>query len=80
MARTATLRQITPEKRQPVFTVRAKDGANPKGWITVGAAWDFKDGSPGLAVKLNSLPLNWDGSLVLLPPLARDDAGGDESK
>lgn len=73
MARTATVRQITPEKRQPVFTVRAKDGANPRGWITVGAAWDFKDGSPGLAVKLNSLPLNWDGSLVLLPPLTRDD-------
>ena len=80
MAKTATVRQITPEKRLPIFTVRAKDGANPRGWITVGAAWDFKDGSPGLAVKLNSLPLNWDGSLVLLPPLARGDAEPDESK
>ena len=75
------LGQIAPqEKRQPVFRVSGKDGSTPKGWITVGAAWDFKDSSPDYALKLNSLPLNWDGSLVLLPPWAGDDAASDESK
>ena len=75
MSTARSLHHVAPadEKRQPVFIVRAKDGPNPQDWGTVGAAWDFKDGSPGYFVKLKSLPLQWDGTLIFLPPLSNDD-------
>ena len=78
MATNRQLHQINvqEEKRQPLFIVRAKDGPNPKDGATVGAAWDFKDGSPGFFVKLKSLPLQWDGTLVMLPPLQNGDENG----
>ena len=35
--------------------------------ITIGAALKFKQGE-GFVVKLHSVPVNWDGSIVLVPP------------
>jgi hypothetical protein len=62
------------EKREVKFIVRAPDATNRGRWNTVGVAFDRKNGAEGLTIKLNTLPVgNWDGSLVLLPPLAPED-------
>ena len=67
----ATRPMKSREKRKPVFIARAKIG---NGWQTLGAAWEFRNGDPGLSVKLNTLPVgNWDGTFILLPPLPTDD-------
>lgn|GEM_PF-3131529 len=59
------------ERRKPVYVVRAPD-PNARGrWVTLGYAWQRKNGEDGFSLKLNSIPVgNWDGALVLLPPLA----------
>ena len=58
-----------PEKNLPVFVARAK--VNGDRWENVGAAWEADiNGKPGYSVKLNVIPAgNWDGSLLLMPPL-----------
>jgi hypothetical protein len=62
------------ERRQPVYVVRAPD-PNVRGrWVTLGYAWQRKNGEDGFSVKLNSIPVgNWDGALVLLPPLSNEE-------
>jgi hypothetical protein len=63
-----------PEKREVAFIVRAPDPNNKGRWITVGAAWERKNGEAGYNVRLNSVPVGaWDGALVLLPPIYPDD-------
>ena len=46
-------------------------------WVTLGVAWttELRDGATGYSIKLNSIPVGeWDGTLMLLPPLAeRED-------
>lgn len=54
------------ERPQPVYIARAKVNG---GWQTIGAAWRFRSGDPGLSVQLNTLPINFDGRFVLLEPL-----------
>ena len=39
-------------------------------FTTVGAAWPFNNGD-GLNVRINLLPVNFDGQLMLVPP--KDD-------
>jgi hypothetical protein len=46
-------------------------GRGRKFWTRLGAVWEHKNGE-GLTVFLNTLPINFDGRIVLLPP--RDDA------
>ena len=65
-------RRQQKEKRMPAFVARARQ-ADGKAWLTVGAAWERKDGEPGYSVKLNALPFNFDGTFVLLPPLSDED-------
>ncbi len=62
------------ERRKPVYVVRAPD-PNARGrWVTLGYAWQRKNGEEGFSVKLNSIPVgNWDGALVLLPPLSNEE-------
>jgi hypothetical protein len=62
------------ERRKPVYVVRAPD-PNVRGrWVTLGYAWQRKNGEDGFSVKLNSIPVgNWDGALVLLPPLSNEE-------
>ena len=57
------------EPRKPDFVVRAKQSPDSEFWMNVGVAWSFKDDKPGFSVKLHSIPTNWDGDLILLPPL-----------
>lgn len=54
------------ERPKPRYIARAKVG---NGWVTVGAAWDFRSGEEGLSIQLTTIPLAWDGRFVLLPPL-----------
>jgi hypothetical protein len=59
---------------KPVFNARAKTSADSDFMITIGAAWEFRDGE-GYVVKLQTLPMNWDGSFILVPPREPDAAG-----
>lgn len=62
------------ERRQPVYVVRAPDPTTRGRWVTLGYAWRRKNGEDGFSVKLNSIPVgNWDGALVLLPPLSNEE-------
>jgi hypothetical protein len=62
------------EPRKPAYVVRAPDPNNRGRWITLGYAWERKNGEQGFSVKLNSVPVgNWDGALVLLPPINNED-------
>jgi hypothetical protein len=67
------------EKREVKFVVRAPDSNNRGRWVTVGVAFERKNGEEGLSVKLNTLPVGqWDGTLILLPPLVPDGDGPSE--
>jgi hypothetical protein len=60
--------------RRPAFVVRAPDANNRGRWVTLGYAWERRNGEVGYTVKLNSIPVGqWDGSLILLPPLKDED-------
>ena len=61
--------ELKDETRKPDFVVRAKQSPDSQYWMNVGVAWSFKDGKEGFSVKLHSIPTNWDGDLILLPPL-----------
>jgi hypothetical protein len=55
---------------KPVFNVRARQEPDSEYMTTIGAAWRFKQGE-GYVVRLQTIPVNWDGSCVLVPP--KDD-------
>ena len=61
---------------RPAYNVRAKtgrkDGEGKDIFTTVGAAWPFKQGD-GLNVRINLLPVNFDGQLMLVPPRDADE-------
>jgi hypothetical protein len=63
----ATARRPQREARpKPQYIARAKVGT---GWTSIGAAWPLRSGDDGFSLKLTTIPLNWDGRFVLLPPL-----------
>jgi len=55
----------------------ADQGRGRKFWTRLGAVWEHKNGD-GLTVFLNTLPVEFDGRVVLLPP--RDDEDGQAEK
>lgn len=59
------------EKREVDYFVRAKTGPGRRDWTTIGVAFTRRNGEPGFTLKLNTLPISkdWDGSMVLVPPL-----------
>jgi hypothetical protein len=62
------------ERRKPAYVVRAPDPNSRGRWVTLGYAWRRKSGEDGFSLKLNSIPVgNWDGALVLLPPLSNEE-------
>lgn len=67
------------ESRRPMYNARAKENPESDRWITIGAAWDFKNGD-GFAVRLNNTPTNWDGTFILVPPLADEEKKNGKSK
>ena len=54
-----------------MYNVRAKTGRKDEGgsdiFVTVGAAWPFNSGD-GFNVKINTLPIGFDGTLMLVLP------------
>jgi hypothetical protein len=42
------------------------------------AAWPLRSGEEGYSLKLTTIPLNWDGRFVLLPPLNNEEVPQDE--
>lgn len=56
---------------KPVYNVRAKTGQkDAEGrdiFMTICGAWPFERGD-GLNVRINMLPINFDGFLMLVPP------------
>jgi hypothetical protein len=64
--RTTARRPQREARPQPNYIARAKVG---NGWVSIGAAWNLRSGDDGFSLKLTTIPLNWDGRFVLLPPL-----------
>ena len=62
-----TARQSRP---RPQYVARAKVG---NGWVTIGACWPVRSGDDSFSIQLTTIPLNWDGRFVLLPPLSNGD-------
>jgi len=52
---------------RPVYNVRAKTDQEADVMTTIGAVWPFKDGD-GFVMRLQLVPVNWDGSCILVPP------------
>lgn len=56
---------------RPAYNVRAKTGRKDENdrdiFVTVGAAWPFGSGE-GFNVRINMLPINFDGQLIMLVP------------
>jgi hypothetical protein len=67
---TTARRPQTRERPQPQFIARAKV---QNGWVSIGAAWPLRSGDEGFSLKLTTIPLNWDGRFILLPPLPNGD-------
>ncbi len=68
-----TIRRPAQDKREVKYVVRAPDSAKRGRWVTVGVAFERKNGEEGFSVKLNTLPVGaWDGTLILLPPFAAE--------
>ena len=76
MVGTSLARRLPPQtaKRGVAFVVRAPDPNHRGRWITLGYAWERRNGEAGFNVKLNSVPVGaWDGALILLPPLTDEE-------
>lgn len=74
----ATVRR-TKEDRQPDYVVRARSG---RAWTQIGAAWKGReDGNVVVSVKVNAIPVGFDGVLKVMLPLEEepsDEPQGDE--
>jgi hypothetical protein len=65
MAKAAQMEK--PRGNKPQYVVRAKQAPDSEFMQTIGAAWPFNEGD-GFVVKLHSLPINWTGDMILVPP------------
>lgn len=55
--------------KKPDFVIRARQGPNSDFYITLGACWKVDvNGEECLSVKMNAIPIGWDGSALILPP------------
>lgn len=61
--------------RQPDYVARARQSPNSEYYSTIGAAWERKNdkNETFLSVKINSQPVGWDGSFLLMKPLPPQD-------
>lgn len=68
----ATARRRPAQDRTPDYVVRARQG---RGWQNVGAAWKSErdDSNVVASIKLNSIPVGFDGTLKIMLPLEDDD-------
>lgn len=59
---------------KPDYIVRATTGDNNDFMINIGGAWRWREGD-GFVVRLHSMPLNWDGGMILARPLDAEENG-----
>lgn len=65
----------TREDRQPDFVVRARSG---RVWRQIGAAWKGReDGNVIVSVKINDIPVGFDGVIKVMLPLPDDEQPSD---
>lgn len=58
--------------KKPAYNVRYKDARGH--WSNIGVAWEVEvGGKKALSLKLNLLPINWDGSALLLEPQEKEE-------
>ena len=57
---------------KPQFIIRAKQEPGSEYMTTVGSAWKFRKGE-GYVVKIHSMPVNWDGSFIMVPPFEKEE-------
>ena len=57
-----------PRGDKPVFVIRARQEPRSDYLTTVGSAWKFRQGE-GYVLRIHSMPVKWDGSFILVPPL-----------
>ena len=57
---------------KPAYLAKCKQSADSEFMHTLGAAWPFKEGE-GLVVKLTTIPVGWDGGMILVKPKAEDE-------
>lgn len=61
-----------PEKQKgnaPDYVVRARQEPGSDFFVNCGAAWMIEvNGKPAISLKLTAMPINTDGSFLLLPP------------
>lgn len=53
--------------KKPAMIARARQDPDNEHMVTIGAVWPFNN-SEGYVVKLHTLPVNWDGSFILISP------------
>jgi len=56
-----------PRGNKPLYIARAKQTPDSEVMVTIGAAWPFNQGD-GLVVKLQTVPTQWAGDFILVPP------------
>lgn len=59
--------------RKPNYVVRTKQSPDSDFWVTIGAAWKFREGKDGLSLRLHTVPVMWTGECILVPPLEDED-------
>lgn len=58
------------EKRRPDFVARCRQSPDSDFYLSIGAAWKTDvNGQQGFSVRLTNLPIQFDGSFLLLTPL-----------
>ena len=65
-------KQEQPKGNKPRYVVRARQAPESDFMQTNGAAWPFNDGD-GLVVKLQFIPIDWRGDMILVPPKNGED-------
>jgi hypothetical protein len=66
------------EDRQPDFVARARSG---RAWTQIGAAWKGReDGNVVVSVKVNAIPVGFDGVIKIMLPLEEDPSDEAASK
>jgi hypothetical protein len=61
--------------RKPDWVVRAKQDPSSEYWFSIGVGWTWQNGKDGVALRLHTVPVNWNGEMILVRPLdAEQDA------
>lgn len=62
--------KVEEKSRKPDWSVRCRQEPGSEYYMQAGVGWNVDvNGKKGISVKLTALPVNGDGSFLLLPPL-----------